>query len=854
MMTMIESHVWHRLLCCVMLPAGAFAAAATPATVDAQSPSPAVAVTGRVLDAGTGQPVPGAVVLLEPLPGGLVVDRRSAALMVPARTIVTGRDGEYRFGELVPGRYRLHVQRIGYRSATVEAEVHRPVDARLSVALALEPVALRPVSVEDRAAALFQRAANGPFELDEVRLGSERARQSTFLTPDARVLTYADVMDGVTLGEADVFRALQRFPGVATRDDYTAELWTRGAPWSQTRVTFDGMPLFNPVHAVGVLSAITPEVLGVVYFHPGVRPVSAAEGVAGVVDLRSRPGGGYGELKGVADASMASAKLALEQRPGDGRASWIAAGRRSYFDVLRRGLDWLELSDVDLPYAFHDLTGRVDVALGEGAALEASALWEEDRLFGDVEGVLERTRAHWGNAAGRVTVHAAARSIRSSHTVALSRYAARVQEYDAVDARGPQPWAEPRSKNDLVYLRLTGDIGPAAVAANARLATDAEHATSSPEPGRWAAGYEITWRSGHYDGPLPRYHPVRPDTIVRIEREDEHRTVAFWADTRIGSRTLSINPGLRIETGDAIWSSPRVRLAPALSVRYAISPEHSVSAAVGRSWQYVQAIALAGPSPHPAFHASQFWVWAGDDTPAVQADVATLGTEHWLGDGWLASITGFARNARGVALPDPTPGRLPDRPLFVVGENRASGVEASVRRVGAHWSTAIGYSYGTSRMQAAGLRFDASADRRHAVDVLAGVRILPSIRLAAAYTAMSGAPYTRAMFVGTAQDCSLFGYGCHGDLGAAVQEPNAERTPAYSSLDASVQWNRKFGGVEVSAYAQVRNLFDRDNTTTYSGTSAVPRTIRNQGTVHVLEDRFERGLPRLPLVGARLSF
>ncbi|MCI0434256.1 MAG: carboxypeptidase-like regulatory domain-containing protein, partial [Gemmatimonadetes bacterium] len=388
----------------------------------------AVAVAGRVLDAGTGLPVPGAVVVLEPLPGGLVIDARSGAVVTPTRTLVTGAGGEYRFDELPPGRYRLHVQRIGYRPATLEAEVHRPVDARLSIALELEPIALRPVLVEDRAASPFQRAANAPFELDEARVGLERQRQTTFLTPDARVLTYADVMDGVTLGEADVFRALQRFAGVATRDDYTAELWTRGAPWSQTRVTFDGMPLFNPVHAVGVLSAITPEILGVVFFHPGVRPVSAAEGAAGVVDMRSRPGGGDGELKGVADVSMASAKLALEQQLGDGRASWIVAGRRSYFDLLRRGLGWLSLGDLDLPYAFHDLTGRLDVAVGKGSALEVSALWEEDRLFGDVEGVLERTRAHWGNAAGRVTLHTSLGGLRTSHTAALSRYAARVQE------------------------------------------------------------------------------------------------------------------------------------------------------------------------------------------------------------------------------------------------------------------------------------------------------------------------------------------------------------------------------------------------------------------------------------------
>jgi hypothetical protein len=218
-------------------------------------------VLGRVVDAASGQSVPAALVTLEPAGAGLILDRQAGAL-VTTRSLVTAGDGVYQFTEVVPGRYRLRIERLGYRSVVVDVDVRRPTAAAVSVGLELEPVALQPLRVEQRAAALFYRGTSGPAELDEARVSTERLRQSLFLAPDARMLTYADVMDGVTLGEGDVFRALQRFPGVGTRDDYSAELWTRGAPWTHTRVTFDGVPLFNPVHAVGVLSAITPEVLG----------------------------------------------------------------------------------------------------------------------------------------------------------------------------------------------------------------------------------------------------------------------------------------------------------------------------------------------------------------------------------------------------------------------------------------------------------------------------------------------------------------------------------------------------------------------------------------------------------------
>jgi hypothetical protein len=79
-----------------------------------------------------------------------------------------------------------------------------------------------------------------------------------------------------------------------------------------------------------------------------------------------------------------------------------------------------------------------------------------------------------------------------------------------------------------------------------------------------------------------------------------------------------------------------------------------------------------------------------------------------------------------------------------------------------------------------------------------------------------------------------------------VFEPNAERTPAYRSLDASIHWGHVYGPVRVGAYLQVRNVLGRDNASTYSG--SVPK-----GT-DVFEDRFEAGLRRVPLVGVRATF
>jgi carboxypeptidase family protein/TonB-dependent receptor-like protein len=795
-------------------------------------------LSGKVLDASTGQGVPAAIVTLEPASAGLLVDARASVMMVGVRSLVTGESGTYRFPEVVPGQYRLRIERLGYRAATLEVDVRRPVAATVSVGLELEPIALEPMRVNERAATLFQRAANRPFELDETRLGSERMRQSLFVTPDSRMLTYADVMDGVTLGEGDVFRALQRFPGVGTRDDYTAELWTRGAPWTHTRVTFDGIPLFNPVHAVGVLSAITPEVLGSVFFHPGVRPAALADGAAGVVDLRSRPGGGTGTVRAVADLSLATAKLVLDQNVAE-RGAWIVAARRSHLGVLTDGLGTLGLNTIDLPYVFHDVAARADLTLGRGTQLELSGLWEEDRIEGDVEGILERTTAHWGNTAARMTLRTTLGNVELSHTVGGSRFTVRTDERQ-VDTRERVSWTEPASRNDIEYATLATQLVP----------------LTANQPPRWSLGYDVAWQRGRYDGPLPRYYAVRPDTTGRMQYNRDLLVAGVWGETRHHAGPITLNPAVRLETSERDFAdAPRLRLAPRLALRWALSDAQSISVAAGRSWQYVQAIALAGPSIHPAFHASHFWIWPDARTPAIRSDLISVGSERWLGRSWLGSVNVFARHAIGVALPPPDTGLLGKRrPFFVNGENNARGLELNLRRISANWSASFGYTLGQSRFSVDSLDFPASADRRHAFDAMLGVRVLRDFRLAAAYTAMSGAPFTRA-FVVMRTDCDDFGFGCHGPEGAHIEAPNAERTPMYAGLDVSLHWTRRLGAAELSAYLQVRNVLDRDNASTYAGSTPVQRLLRPEGVTFVrFDDRFEQGLPRLPLVGLRMTF
>ena len=63
--------------------------------------------------------------------------------------------------------------------------------------------------------------------------------------------------------ETDIFRSLQFLPGVQTTGDVSARYYVRGGASDQNLVLLNGIPLYNPFHALGLFSIIDPEMINV---------------------------------------------------------------------------------------------------------------------------------------------------------------------------------------------------------------------------------------------------------------------------------------------------------------------------------------------------------------------------------------------------------------------------------------------------------------------------------------------------------------------------------------------------------------------------------------------------------------
>lgn len=815
------------------------------APAHAQRSAPATVIRGEIIDAATGAGLSGASVRLI---------REASEEPDPERPVVTDAAGGYRFEGVEPGRYVLRVERLGYRSAELRVTVRGRGEARVSVGLDVDPIPLEPVEVSSTAGAPYDRAVSRSMGA----VPAVRLRQRRYLATDVRGLTHGELLESVTMGESDLFRALHRLPSVSTRDDWSAELWTRNAAWDQTRVTLDGLPLFSPLHGAGVFGAVNPDALGAVYLHPGVRPARFGAGGAGVLELWTRPASAR-EIQGFGELSLASGRLAVDRQTPSG--GWMVAGRRTYLDWLTRGVEaGLDLRDASIPYHYSDLTARVERAVSNSAKLEASGTWILDRLTGNVPDVLHASQATWGNRLGRITLSHELAGLRARQTLGVTAYHA------ALDTTPPDPALDhlsaPRVEpldHGLTHIVLRGELEPRTPPAGEAGPGGAVRASAG-----WNAGYELVHQAARAVGAPPS--PFLDADITALDSLDLHRRLihlATWYERRWWAGPVELTAGLRVEAGPGMADSGPLRPAPRLQLRWEASQALVLGAGAGRSYQYAQsplAVGLPlGVSRTPLFPAGAFWMLAGDSVPALRSDVVTVGGELWLGRQHLVSVTGYARSADGVLVPDPRPGLATDRPLYVVADERARGVEVSVRRLAGRLTGSASYALARATQHALGLDYASPSDRRHTVDLTGGYQLAAGLVAGGAFTYATGSPYTRIL---AAQPDPT-------DPSTTLVrgEPGARRMPTYAALDLSLEWMKSFRSWGLGAFLQIRNALNRTNAASYGDSSircpddSTGNTRRDGVTIcepsgrpPSLHDEFLPAMPRAPLLGLRLRF
>ncbi len=265
-----------------------------------QPPAPRlVTLTGVVRDSATGEVLPNARVGVQSSP----------------RVVITNADGRFTLLEVPAAPQQLRVQYIGYRTMTL------PVRA---------DSALRPLEV---------RLAKAVVRLSGVRATAATEENPTVVAIGRDIsvqsISTAQVEAMPSVGESDVFRALQMLPSVAGAGNGGASLSVRGGKPDQNLVLLDGINVYYVDHFFGLFSAFNTDALKDIQLYAGGYPARYGGRVSSVIDLTGKAGDER-QFRASGGASLLSARGVVEVPLG--RGSLLLSGRRSYTDVIKSGL------------------------------------------------------------------------------------------------------------------------------------------------------------------------------------------------------------------------------------------------------------------------------------------------------------------------------------------------------------------------------------------------------------------------------------------------------------------------------------------------------------------------------------
>ena len=764
----------------LQVDAGRQQAIITPRPPGTAPAPPPLLLTGIVLDAAHGTPLPLATLSWTTAGRvrGVAADKEGH-FRIPLKDALARRD-----------TLQLRVSYVGYAAQTL----HLP---------------LRPPP-SDLAVRLQQATATGPSVVV----------QSEALASDVDTTWRALMRPSLhaALGEPSVLRALQPLPSIAITPTLAAGTVVRGSPADGFDVRLDGMTLFNQTHLFGLFDAFNDDVLDTVGFYYGVPPVRYPGPPGGTIAFRTRTGSAT-TTQAHAGLSNTAAELTLEGPLADGRASWLLSARRSYFDAVRwmnttqllvqglgvdpkssapstgRPLNLTELRPTDPDAMFYDVHGSLVVRGRSGTRLSVSAYAGGDatqqsaeRLFitpadGRFDNQLRllpvSTDSDWGNEAASVTLHLPMTTTRSSrHTLAVSRYHAMLQR--AGFATGAIRVANPGAlqREGIVDNELW--LGTW---------TQVVESTSSSGRSSWTAGYALagydltyTERIVDVTGYTQRRQAAQGDAFAEVDR-----TWTPWLRTRAGLRTHVFSRG------------PFTRLSPRLHVTSTPHPALSFGLGYSRTHQFVHRLSREGEST------IDVWVMSSERQPPHTADHVTARGTARLSEAVTLRVEGYWKEQRDVRLHRSevlgiagVPSRTQDgRPFLNQNTLRARGLETMVRVdaggiqwTGSHTLSSVRLRRTTSN--GAAIDVYAPWDRRHQAALRMTAPITDHVTAVATGLYASGEPDMLDVFASNGADTGV-------------------RLRPYHRLDAGVQVQGDWGGSRWTLRVMVQNLYDRDN-------------------------------------------
>ncbi len=768
---------------------------------------------GEVRDGVTGEPVPGALVVPEPVTSG-------------GPEAFSGADG--RFEIALPD---------GATSVFVTAEAYFPLSVPVPRPGGPWIIRLLPRGISEAVEVTAR-----PVEEEEI---------SSTSVASAQVLEAPGTVD-------NIFRALATLPGVAATQDFGSRLAVRGGTPDQNLTLMDGIEVHNPYRLFGLVSAFNPETVQNFSLSAGGFGAKYGDRLSSLLVVENRRGSrNFGATSSL---SLTDTNMVLEGPLPGPAGAFLLTGRRTYYDlVVGRVLDQ------DFP-SFADLQFQGAWEFGPGHRLQVTGIRsredtnisledEEDEeavdLLSDTSTDLGALRldAVLGNRTTATTILSAYRNAEAldldvsfvafDRELAVTDYSVRQELGFQLDSRRllEVGFEVHRLRSGIVQniegMRNAGQANPSSIQGGSALPDAVDSQLSGIRSGAWLAG-----------------------TLQVADRFTLEPGVRWDASTTSGSATLSPRIAAEWDFGDGL----RLRAAGGL---YTQSPgyekliqadyfldltdttdlvhERAIHTVVGIDKLFANGMRVRLEGYHKLFR---------------DLLVGRLETEAE----WLQRISEY-RFPTELLEEVPTAAQITVQPANG-GAGDAWGVDFYAERLdpAARIGGWFSYAYGQAHRETYGFRYPFEYDRRHAATLVLRNRLTPRWTVGTTTRMATGFPYTPAVDVRVAatrdpvlglvpetdEDGRLV---YQADLGG-IANLHSGRLPLYFRIDARITFRPGGDTGRWSFYVEAINMLNRKNAVVMEF-DIVPDPTWDTPRITEIPSQ---GFPLVPSFGVRYRF
>ncbi len=763
-----------------------------------------VPLRGYVLDAETGERLPGAHVYLRELTAGTAANQ----------------DGYFVVPNLPLEAYEVRISYLGYQS----------VDTTLTAGTGPVRIALAEAPIESEGVVVEA----GSTGIDEN--GRLPGMMSVAL----------DRLDRLpSLGEPDLFRALQWTPGIRKAGVTGGGLSVRGGNPDQNLYLLDGAPVYHPWHAFSLISTFQTKTLRSTNLYRGTFPVKYGGRLSSVLNAQMKDGSRKAP-KAAAALSVLSGRFRIET-PLTSSTSFMLSGRRSYLDKLIGRQHPVTGSNgrrdtLRTGYYFFDTSAKLTHRFGPDHRLSLSYYHGRDDLDLRLPFDLSLDFSSWLRPADllfEIAQNWDNRVLSAQHRYLTSDNAfitttAYYSRYRAREASFVQPTTTASLSSD--YRVRLSDAG-------FKVQIDYHHSVSHELTG----GLQVS--TLQFESTLDSELRRSSGTATRQAQEsrlDAVKVAGYLKDTWTPTPAWTLAPGVR---ASYFSGGNYVNLAPRLNAQYVVNPRWLVlEASAGAHVQYLHRLRDRHSLAYDLV--SSRWVPSSDRVQPAMGGQVGFGTRTQLRPGWTLELDAYARGARhtlvpadvfqekeGIEGPGIEVGALLGQ--YTTGAERAFGLELSTIVTQGGWRARLAMSTGRTFVRAPSQNPSELRWRPSSLDVPLSVRGTLSWKGEAwsatiATELRSGYPITvpEARYrLGdpTASEPTTYLYR---------PQVNNGRLSSYLRVDLTVSYKFQLLSTDWTATLDVFNATNRDNTLdeTYQPTSTGVEVDR------------QRGLPILPLL------